>query len=109
MVIPGLSDEFSDNFSDDFGPRSRVFLGYTARFLGILVIELTGSAGCSGITYMGTFSQMSSLKISPSRKKCMYFWRNYMYFRWSCSLTKRYECFRMYTGRISPVHNRECG
>ena len=34
MVIPGLSDEFSDNFSDDFGPRSRVFLGYTARFLG---------------------------------------------------------------------------
>ena len=39
----------------------------------------------------------------------MYFWRNYMYFRWSCSLTERYKCSRMYTGRVSPVHNRECG
>lgn len=78
-------------------------------FSVIFIIELTGNAGCSGITYMGTFSQMSSLKISLSRKKCMYFWRNYMYFRQSCSLTKRYKCSRMYTGRVSPIHNWEHG
>jgi hypothetical protein len=36
MFIPGLSDEFSDNFSDDLGLISMVFLGYIARFLGYI-------------------------------------------------------------------------
>lgn len=61
VVIPGsrrvFSDDFSDNIWMNFGLISTVFLGYAVRFLGYNSIKLTGNAGCSGITYMGTFSE----------------------------------------------------